>query len=95
MQEKKLLIPKPSNKPRYVLVIHGGAGTMSREASTPEREARYKTALSSALRAGYAVLQDGGEAMDAVVAAVMSMEGESIFVFLTCHLTRSPRLSAL
>ncbi|ETW80461.1 threonine protease T2 [Heterobasidion irregulare TC 32-1] len=79
MQEKKPLIPKPSNKPRYVLVIHGGAGTMSREASTPEREARYKTALSSALRAGHAVLQDGGEAMDAAVAAVMSMEDCPLF----------------
>ena len=49
---------------------------MSRQGATPEQRARYKTALSEALRAGYAVLEDGGEAMDAAVAAVASMEGE-------------------
>ena len=49
---------------------------MSRQGATPEQRARYKTALSEALKAGYAVLEDGGEAMDAAVAAVASMEGE-------------------
>jgi len=60
---------------RYVLVIHGGAGTMSREGSTPEKRATYRAALSQALKAGYGVLKQGGEAMDAVVAAVSVMEG--------------------
>ena len=68
---------KSSDEGRYVLVIHGGAGTMSRDRSTPELRAKYKAALSNALRAGYAVLKDGGEAMDAAVAAVSSMEGET------------------
>lgn len=61
----------------YVLVIHGGAGTMSKEGSTPEQQARYKTTLRNALQAGYQVLRDGGEAMDAVVAAVTILEGIS------------------
>ena len=59
----------------FRLVIHGGAGTMDKSRSTPELRAQYKTALSRALLAGYAVLQAGGEAMDAAVAAVSSMEG--------------------
>ena len=65
---------------RYVLVIHGGAGTMSKEQSTPERRAQYKAALSKALKAGHAVLEDGGEAMDAAVAAVAVMEGKCVAV---------------
>ncbi|KAI0812472.1 nucleophile aminohydrolase [Irpex lacteus] len=52
---------------------------MSRERSTPEQRARYKASLNNALKAGYAVLKDGGEAMDAAVAAVASMEDNVLF----------------
>jgi L-asparaginase / beta-aspartyl-peptidase len=79
LDEKQALLPRTSEKskkPHYVLVIHGGAGTMLKENLTPEQRARYKAALSNALKAGYAVLKDGGEAMDAAVAAVSSMEGK-------------------
>lgn len=58
-----------------VLIIHGGAGTMSREGSTPERQELYKSALRKALFTGYEVLRMGGEALDAAVAAVGVMEG--------------------
>lgn len=61
------------------LVIHGGAGTMSRKNSTPEQRYVYKAALADALRAGYDVLRQGGEAMDAAVAAVSSMEDNPLF----------------
>lgn len=59
-----------------VLVIHGGAGTFSREQSTPEKRELYRNALREALLRGYEVLQSGGEAMDAATAAVVSMEGK-------------------
>jgi beta-aspartyl-peptidase (threonine type) len=59
----------------YVLAIHGGAGTMSKEGSTPEQQAQNKNALRAALEAGYKILLDGGEAMDAAVAAVTVLEG--------------------
>jgi len=52
---------------------------MSKESSTPEQRARYKAALRNALKAGYAALRDGGEAMDAAVAAVASMEDCPLF----------------
>ena len=78
VHEKQTLLtqpPSPPKRPKYTIVIHGGAGTMSRADSTPEKNTAYKTALATALRIGYAVLKDGGEAMDAAVAAVASMEG--------------------
>lgn len=75
-QEKYPLLPhEPHLGRKFVLVIHGGAGTMSRATSTPEREALYKSALKAALETGYAVLREGGEAMDAAVAAVSVLEG--------------------
>ena len=66
-------IPKES---RHVLVIHGGAGTILREKSPPEQQTRYHAGLRAALQAGNAILSTGGEAMDAVVAAVSIMEGK-------------------
>jgi beta-aspartyl-peptidase (threonine type) len=61
------------------LVIHGGAGTISREAMTAEREQEYRAALSEALRAGHRVLQDGGAGLDAVIAAIVIMEDSPLF----------------
>jgi beta-aspartyl-peptidase (threonine type) len=61
---------------KHVLVIHGGAGAILRSRSSPEQQARYHAALRAALRAGNAILSTGGEAIDAVVAAVSVMEGK-------------------
>ncbi|KAF9484477.1 asparaginase [Pholiota conissans] len=81
--EKSLLdsVPRISrfHDSPYVLVIHGGAGTMSKEGSTPEQRFAYRTALSQALISGYEVLRAGGDAMDAVVAAVTVMEDNPLF----------------
>ena len=82
-----------SRKP--VLVIHGGAGAITREGSTPERREMYKEALRKALLRGYRVLQAGGEAMDAAVAAVTVMEGEyTVIIFhqlLICRRSSKPK----
>lgn len=64
---------------QWGLVIHGGAGTISRETMTPEREALYRASLEAALLAGHEVLTAGGQALDAVVAAVQVMEEDSLF----------------
>lgn len=64
---------------RYVLAIHGGAGVIERSSMTAEREAAYRAALEEALRAGYAVLDDGGSALDAVTAAIPILEDSPLF----------------
>lgn len=64
---------------RPVLAIHGGAGTVPREAMTAEREDAFHAGLRQALRAGHAVLRDGGAALDAVTAAVMALEDDPLF----------------
>ena len=64
---------------RYVMVIHGGAGTILKEHMTPEREQAFREALSEALRAGYGRLQTGGNSLDAVEAAISVMEDNPLF----------------
>lgn len=66
-------------EPRWSLAIHGGAGTLTRDAMTPEREAEYEAALQAALDAGAAVLRDGGAAMDAVEAVIVRLEDDPKF----------------
>lgn len=61
------------------IVIHGGAGTITRKDMTPEIEAQYRAGLKQALEAGYAVLKDGGRSLDAVQAAIRVMEDNPLF----------------
>lgn len=63
----------------FGMVIHGGAGTISRSSMTPEMEAEYRAALENALRTGYAILSDGGASLDAVEAAVRVLEDSPHF----------------
>jgi beta-aspartyl-peptidase (threonine type) len=44
-----------------------------------ENEAAYRAKLEEALRAGYAMLEGGGEALDAVQAAILVMEESPLF----------------
>src|SRR5690606_10946866 len=67
------------NSGKYVLVVHGGAGTISRQTMTPEREAQYRAGIEAALKAGYKIIEEGGEALDAVEAAVRILEDDSLF----------------
>jgi isoaspartyl peptidase/L-asparaginase-like protein (Ntn-hydrolase superfamily) len=62
-----------------ILLIHGGAGAIARGEAAPEREAAIREALRNALRAGHAVLEQRGSALDAVEQAVRSMEDSPYF----------------
>jgi L-asparaginase / beta-aspartyl-peptidase len=62
-----------------VFAIHGGAGTIRRADLTQEQEKAYRDALTAALVAGREVLRDGGEATDAVKAAIVTMEDNALF----------------
>ena len=65
--------------PKWSLAIHGGAGTLDPKAMTPERRAAYEADLQAALDAGSKILADGGEAMDAIKAAILIMEDSPLF----------------
>lgn len=55
----------------HALLIHGGAGRIG-----ADRRDAYRAGLSAALDAGFAVLEAGGEALDAACAAVVRMEDD-------------------
>lgn len=61
------------------VALHGGAGTISQENMTPEREARYRATLLRALEEGYAILAGGGSSLDAVESAISLMEDSELF----------------
>jgi L-asparaginase / beta-aspartyl-peptidase len=61
------------------LVIHGGAGTITRDKLTPEREAAIRAALAQALTAGHAVIARGGASVDAVQASIVILEDSPYF----------------
>lgn len=67
------------NEQPFAIAIHGGAGTITRENMTAEREAQFKQALEEATQAGYEILRTGGDSLDAVIAAVQSMEKNPLF----------------
>src|SRR5207302_9695691 len=60
------LLPAHAGLMTPVIALHGGAGTIRRTRSRPER-----AVLERALQAGYGILQDGGSSLEAVAAAVV------------------------
>ncbi len=64
---------------KYAMVIHGGAGTITRAQMTPEKEEAYTKALSDALEIGQQVLSKGGSSMEAVTQTIISMENSPLF----------------
>lgn len=70
---------KQGKRPDYVMVIHGGAGTITRANMTPEVEKSYRAGLMEALNVGEKVLKDGGSSTDAVIAAIMLLEDNPLF----------------
>ncbi|ATO35625.1 Isoaspartyl peptidase [Dickeya dianthicola] len=62
-----------------VIVIHGGAGALSRTAMDSEKEQRYRAALQSIVARGQAILAANGSALDAVTEAVRLLEECPLF----------------
>ncbi|MEO8934728.1 MAG: isoaspartyl peptidase/L-asparaginase [Xanthomarina sp.] len=63
----------------FSIAIHGGAGTLVQGMMTPQLESQYKQALKQALDKGYAILENGESAIDAVEAAVKILEDSPLF----------------
>jgi len=72
-------ITSAQQKEKYVLVIHGGAGTILKKNMTPEKEAAYVAALTLALQTGYDQLKAGKGSLDAVEATIHVMEDSPLF----------------
>jgi len=64
---------------RFTIAIHGGAGTITKDDMTSELEKAYQEALNEGLEAGYAVLKEGGSAVNAVKAALVILEDNILF----------------
>jgi beta-aspartyl-peptidase (threonine type) len=64
---------------RYTLAIHGGAGTILKADMTQELEEAYLAGLQHAMEAGYAVLEQGGSAVNAIKATIVILEDNILF----------------
>src|SRR5438477_11808738 len=64
---------------RYTIAIHGGAGAVPRAMLSQLREQRYRAGLEAALDGGFALLERGGSALDAVTGAVRVLEDDPCF----------------
>ncbi|WP_193038840.1 isoaspartyl peptidase/L-asparaginase family protein [Pseudoalteromonas nigrifaciens] len=63
----------------FAIAIHGGAGTIEKSKFTPKEEQAYRAKLTQAVEAGYKVLEQGGESLDAITAAIQVMEQSTYF----------------
>ena len=63
----------------FTLVIHGGAGNITPAMMSEQQEEEYNFGLKAALDSGTEDLKGGGSAVDAVVAAIMTLEDNPIF----------------
>src|SRR5918999_450435 len=61
-----------------VFAVHGGAG-ITRAGLPADLEPQYREGLRVALQAGYDVVRQGGQATDAVQAAITTMEDNPLF----------------
>ena len=66
-------------KTKFCLAVHGGAGTLSKSLMNEEQERLYREGLKDAVNAGKQILLAGGSSLDAVEAAVVSLENFPLF----------------
>jgi beta-aspartyl-peptidase (threonine type) len=66
-------------KQTWAIVIHGGAGGISRENIPPELDREYRASLLIALNTGKEILAQGGTALDAVEQTIRIMEDNPLF----------------
>ena len=70
---------KISDMERFILVVHGGAGTILKKNMTDEKEKAYKEKLKEAMKIGYDILKKGGTSVDAVEATIRVLEDSPLF----------------
>ena len=75
----KQAINSQVKKQEWAIVIHGGAGVITRAKMTPEMDKEYRNSLGEALNAGKKILEEGGTALDAVERTIRIMEDNPLF----------------
>ncbi len=70
---------KAQQKPDYVIVIHGGAGNISRQNLSAESEKAHLDKLNEALSVGEKILKEGGKGIDAVIKVIQILEESPLF----------------
>ncbi|HHF2940416.1 TPA: isoaspartyl peptidase/L-asparaginase family protein [Vibrio diabolicus] len=63
----------------FSIAIHGGAGTILREQMSNELQQSILADLEASVKAGHQILEEGGDALDAVVSAVKVLEDSPNF----------------
>ncbi len=64
---------------KWAIVMHGGAGVIERTSMSPDAEREYRAGMNEAITAAGAVLDKGGSATDAVLAAIEMLEDNPLF----------------
>ncbi len=67
------------SRQEWAIVVHGGAGTMSKDKMTPELDKEYRASLQAALNVGKKILSEGGSALDAVEKTINVLEDNPLF----------------
>jgi len=68
-----------SAESKIAIVIHGGAGTITRSSITDEKEAAIRATLEASIKAGYKALSEGAASTEAVTLAINVMENSPLF----------------
>lgn len=72
-------IPEKATGAPVAIAIHGGAGTISKDEISAEKERELRQTLEQAVRAGYQILESGGTSLDAVTQAITQLEDSPFF----------------
>jgi len=71
--------PAQGQRPEFMLVVHGGAGTIRRADMTPQEDSSYRATMTQAVRAGYDLLRADRSALDAIIATITVLEDSPLF----------------
>lgn len=67
------------NSAEFAIVIHGGAGTITRENMTPEKDSIYRKKLKEVITLGSDMLRIGKSSEEVVIAVIKEMEDSPLF----------------
>lgn len=68
-----------AQQPTVAIAIHGGAGTLTREAITPEQDRAYREILAQLVDEGHQQLLNGEAGLDVVVTIIQALEESPLF----------------